>query len=423
VAVAILFALTHAADTQELGSGVRDCSRTMVVRQRWHRGGFVMMNRMIRSALVLCVATALGAAASESALAAPSSRAPAKRATAAPTSATRPTSRPGVSANLPTQEAIKAAFDAGEYQRVLQFVGRAIAAKPGTTPSDYDRYELLTMRGESYLRLKQNKSATDAFAQAAKETKDEQKAAIARATQRTIRESRGSTVQRRAKSPASTGTPTTANLLKPDEREAAFRIVYDNLRESATPKIKAAAEARTLPPIIDALTAVADLDDLAQAGAGGDSDLAAARQELGERGRELITRELDRMDKDVAEIRRSAETVVEQRSVAVTSMATGSGYDKYLSIRRGLTDKDRADLKEVLKTCERIIPAAEQLARSTSGTAKNADETVNRAIEVGRAAQRVLEAKYELTQQAASQQRQVPQQRQVQQPQPQPIRR
>ena len=78
-----------------------------------------------------------------------------------------------------------------------------------------------------------------------------------------------------------------------------------------------------------------------------------------------------------------------------SSIGTGVGYDKFLSIRRGLTDKDRGDLKDVLKTCERIIPAAAQLARTTSGAAKNADELVNRTTEVGRSAQRVLEAKYE----------------------------
>jgi hypothetical protein len=359
---------------------------------------------MFRHFLVWSVVGAFGAAAT---MAAPAARAPQKRAAAKTTSATRPASRPGGNAGLPTQEAIKAAFDAGEYQKVVQLVTRALAAaaKPGTAASavvvDYDRYELLTTRGEAQLHLKQNKSAADSFAMAAKATKDDQKAAAARAMQRTVREARGSTVQRRAKSAAVQGTPATADLLKPDEREAAFRIVYDNLRESVTPKVAAATEAHTLPPIVEALSALADLDDLAQAGAGGDNDLAASRQELGDRGRELIARELDRMEKDVAEIKKSAETVVEQRSIAVTSLATGAGYDKYLSIRRGLTDKDRNDLKDVMKTCERIVPAAEQLARSVSGTAKNADELVNRSKAVGREAQRVLQAKYEGQQQNA----------------------
>jgi hypothetical protein len=271
------------------------------------------------------------------------------------------------------------------------------AGAAAATPA-YDRYELLTLRGESYLQLNQNQSAADSFAMAARETNDDARAAAARAMQRMIREARGSIVQRKSKSAASSpDAPASADLLKPEAREAAFRIVYENLRDAATPKIKAASEARTLPPIIDALAVLADLDDLAQAGGGGggDTNLAASRAELGERGRDLIARELDRMEKDVAEIKRSAETVVEQRSIAVQSLATGAGYDKYLSIRRGLTDNDRGDLKDVMKTCERIIPAAGQLARSTSGAAKNADELVNRTTEIGRSAQRVLDATYE----------------------------
>jgi hypothetical protein len=369
-----------------------------------------MKSQIIRRVLVLGVVASTGAAV----MAAPAARAPQKHVAATSTTppTSRPTSRPTSKSNLPTQDAIKAAFEAGEYQKVVQLVTRAVSAKAGSSAAaaaaaaaaDYDRYELLTMRGEAYLHLKQNKSAGDSFGMAAKETKDDQKAATARAMQRTVREARGSTVQRRAKSAgaqaaAAPATPATADLLKPDEREAAFRIVYDNLRDAAASKVKAASDARTLPPIVEALSALADLDDLAQAGAGGDNALAASRQELGDRGRELIARELDRMEKDVAEIKKSAETVVEQRSIAVQSLSTGQGYDKYLSIRRGLTDKDRTDLKDVMKTCERIVPAAEQLARSVSGTAKNADELVNRSKAVGREAQRVLEAKYEGQQQ------------------------
>jgi hypothetical protein len=319
------------------------------------------------------------------------------------------TTRPA-SAALPSEDDIRTAFEAGEYQKVVHLTSRALSVKPNAsgnaaaaTAATYDRYGLLTIRGEAYLHLKQIKSAGDSFGLAAKETADEQKAATARAMQRTIREARGTTVQRRAKAAPAPGTPTTADLLKSDEREAAFRIVYDNLRESVTPKVKAATDARTLPPIVDALTALGDLEDLAQAGAGGNSDLAQSRQDLGDRGRDLIRRELDRMEKDVAEIKRSAETVVEQRSVAFQSQTGATpGYDSYLSIRRGLTDKDRTDLKELMKTCERIIPAAEQLARSVSGASKKADELVNRAKDIGRGAQRVLEAKYEGQQQKSN---------------------
>lgn len=366
--------------------------------------GCVMKFRVLVNVFIFSVVAATTAAVA--AMATPSSRTPGKRGSAAAAAAaatTRPTSRPAKDTGLPSPDAIQAAFEAKEYQKVVQLVSRLVAARSAAAPAAagattepaYDRYALLMMRGESYLHLKQNKSAGDSFAMAAKETTDDAKAAAARAMRRTIREARGSTVQRKSKSVSPAGTPASADLLKADEREAAFRIVYENLRDSATPKIKAASEARTLPPIVDALTALADLDDLAQVGGGGDSELAASRQELGARGRELIGRELDRIEKDVAEIKRSAETVVEQRSIAVGSLATGGGYDKYLSIRRGLTDKDRGDLKDIMKTCERIIPAAEQLARSSSGTATKADELVNRAIEVGRSAQRVLEAKYE----------------------------
>jgi hypothetical protein len=305
-------------------------------------------------------------------------------------------------ASLPTQDDIRKAFEAKQYAKVIADVGRVLPVRRETAVG-YDRYELLMLKGESHLQLKQAKSAGDAFTAAAKETRDEIKAATARATQRMLRESKGLTAQRRhSASASSTGGgasataagPASVDLLDREKREDALRLTYDNLRDAAEPKVKEATRSRTLPPILDALTALSDIRDLELAATGGDSSTASARQELGERARSLMSKELDRTEGDIKLMFESANNVVTTRTTAVTSITTGAGYDQTKVYRRGLSAKDRTDLKAAMKTCQQIMAAAETITRQSALDSKAADELVGRAKKIGQAADRALTTTY-----------------------------
>ena len=54
----------------------------------------------------------------------------------------------------PTVSDIRDALDEGEHPRALQLASRALAAK-GEAAKGYDRYELLVLKGETQLRMKQ----------------------------------------------------------------------------------------------------------------------------------------------------------------------------------------------------------------------------------------------------------------------------
>ena len=68
---------------------------------------------------------------------------------------------------LPTRTEMREAFDAGDYPRTLQQVARALAVK-GDAARDYDRYDLLILKAEAHLRLKNTAAAAAAFDEAAK---------------------------------------------------------------------------------------------------------------------------------------------------------------------------------------------------------------------------------------------------------------
>lgn len=290
----------------------------------------------------------------------------------------------------PSQQTIQKTFDEGDYGETIQLASRALALK-GDATATYDRYEVLMLKGEAHLRLRQLRFAGDAFAAAASETDDEVKAARARATRRLIRESKGLKVQRHF--PKKDG-PQSADLLDPGARDDALAIAYDDLRTAAAPKIKAALRARTLPPISEALERLGELHDIELASTGGDAGLLATRHDLGERAQELIGKELDRLEKSVLDIRESANTVVEEKLYETTSLRTGQGSGSIRSTYRGLSERDRGELKSIIKTCLRIIPTADALARATTGDPKDVEDLVERSKEVGRSAERVLSVRY-----------------------------
>ena len=293
---------------------------------------------------------------------------------------------------FPTPEEIHKTFDAKDYAGTLERITRVLPLK-GDAGKAYDRYALLMLKGEAHLQLKQFKSAGDAFAAAAKETDEPEKAAVARATQRVVRESKAGRVQRRV--PKRDAKLMSADLLDPDQRDNAFGIAYDDARAAAEPKVKAATRARTLEEIEAALKVLSELHDLELAATGGDAEHLATRQELHDRATKLIDRELERMQRDVVDIRDNANQIVREKIIETTSL-TGRNPDStsLLTVRRGLSREDKSRLGAIMLDCKRAIETSKSLAKSTTGSEDDADALVARATEVGRLAERVLRAKY-----------------------------
>src|SRR3712207_2633533 len=118
---------------------------------------------MLDGVLVSCLISVAGAEPSTDA----PKRSPAQDAAPAKADAAAPAS--------PSQADIQRAYEAKDYQQVVQLVSKVLPLK-GKAAVAYDRYELLMLKGEAHLQLKQPKAAGDAFAAAAKETDDAPKA-------------------------------------------------------------------------------------------------------------------------------------------------------------------------------------------------------------------------------------------------------
>jgi hypothetical protein len=282
----------------------------------------------------------------------------------------------------------------------------------GAAGAAYDKYDMWMLKGESHLRLRQLKPAAEAFAAAARATDDDARAATARATERLLAAAKMFRITRRGANPAAGAAkgakaakdpddpqdakPRSADLLDPAQREAALTILYEDELAAHQPKLKAALRARKLPPIAEALKLADGLHDLELAATGGDGELSEIRRDLAERAVTLMSKALDRIEKDVTDIREDAQQLVERRGRRQTTFSGGFGNTEevIMTERRGLLEGDPERLREAIQTCLQIVEASKSLAKNGGGDADDAEDVADRAADIGEAAERVLNGRY-----------------------------
>src|SRR6185369_8645458 len=142
----------------------------------------------------------------------------------------------------PAMEDIRKEYDAGNYSSAIAMTSKALAAR-GAEAQKYDRYELLYLRGEALLKLKQPKYAEQAFEEAFAAAADRDKRARAIAMVSVIKKSPGLTY-----SPKNTAG-TKLDIVDDTSRKAAMSAIYDDLRSALAPRVADATNATTLPPI------------------------------------------------------------------------------------------------------------------------------------------------------------------------------
>lgn len=185
----------------------------------------------------------------------------------------------------PIMDDIRKEYEAGKYSSAIAMTSRALAAR-GADAEKYDRYELLYLRGQAMLRLRQPKYAEQAFEEAFAATSDRDKKARAMAMVAIIR-----------KSPALTYSPknnpgTKIDILEDTSCKAAMTALYEDLRTTLAPKVADATRAQTLPPLQALLPDLFELTALETSLTGDNKQSKEYFMVLGARARELITAEL-----------------------------------------------------------------------------------------------------------------------------------
>lgn len=320
---------------------------------------------------------------------------------AAPAAPARPPAAPGPAGDvLPTSEQLQQQLNEGKHQEVLRQVAKLLAIR-GERAKMYDRYELFVLRGEAALRGKAIPMAAEAFAQAAQATEDADKQAVARGTEILIRRSKppgyvpktagatggaagaapgaGANVNAAARAPRAQPNQPIPLIEQADRKRAMAALLVDEMA-AAGPKIKAATQARGLPPVVDAIKTVADLRAIEIAATGTSDQTKAISGELGAHAHRLMSGALASMSAHVEECWSSASQVEYRVD------RTGVMQEKLYGML-GLASAEQNALKETIATCEKIQPIASELAAVTGraeliADAQEAAKLHARAIEV-----------------------------------------
>jgi hypothetical protein len=194
-------------------------------------------------------------------------------------------------------------LESGNYQACLRKIGiqlsRTNEARPGTT----DRYELLMLRGECLLRMRQPAgaaSAYDAAAASMKTSRDVARVAKATALAALCKASPSLTYTRKA--PGSSPI----DIVNAESRLKALQALYDDRAIELTPAIISALAEKSVKPAEALLPRAWELYSLEYATTGDAAKTTANLKELGAHARELLRSELDRLTAQVNSLKDAA---------------------------------------------------------------------------------------------------------------------
>jgi hypothetical protein len=290
----------------------------------------------------------------------------------------------------PSTDEIRKALDDGQPREALQKVSKALALK-GAAAGQYDKHELLRLKGEAHLKLKDVSAASAAFAAAAKETEDDAARAEDKATEIVIKRSRNLTFTPKAAKKGARAEP--IDISVPETRKAAFAALLEEEKAEAAPALKAAKGAKTLPPIVEALKRIADLRMLELAATGADAAADETTQALSDQALKLMSDAVEDMAALVKDVDASANELV---PIAVPGRGAG-GRTATLEPsvrRRGLNTPDMQDLKRTIADLKKLVPMARELAEVLGDAGKGFAKVAEDGAAVGNKAHEVLTTDY-----------------------------
>jgi len=321
----------------------------------------------------------------------------------------------GANAALPTTDEIHELFKDQKYKETLQRLSRVLALK-GEAAKAYDRHDLLRLRGETQLKLKDVTGAATSFEQAAKEAPDDKSRAVDLATQMVIKRSKNQVFtpaapRKTSKAPDKAAEQAAGKLDKPnlekagpidvgdpEKRKDAFAALFAEQKGEVEPKLKAAKDAKSLPPVVDALQAAGGLRNLELAATDDDAQVKAMVQDLTARAQKMMADAVKNMTDTVNQIEESAnrlqEVMTPVRAPAGGLGGVGGAYAERSYKKRGLTTPDMQDLRRVIADCKKLVPAAKELSDKLGDSGAEFKQVGKEAVDVGTHAQKVLTTDY-----------------------------
>jgi hypothetical protein len=223
-------------------------------------------------------------------------------------------------------EDVRLDYGKGEYRSALDKTSKLLSTSL-QEPSPSDKYELLMLRGECQLQLKDRLGAITSFKSAAKVADNVNQLAIAKADALIVEKS---SLGKYA--PRFSADKTPIDVVPLESRRQAMSALKADLWSENKSQIDAALQATTLPPIEKVFVPVSNMFFLETAATGQATDTDKLMRDLGQLTYRLMQTETTRLSRKI-----------EQLSQAANSSSTGDG--NWGGVRRGLFSEERDGLK------------------------------------------------------------------------------
>jgi hypothetical protein len=281
-----------------------------------------------------------------------------------------PTSGP---APLPTAAGVRKQVEDGQYRDALKNLLRILDLK-GPPAAAYNRVEMLLLRAECQLQIRETQAAQTALDAAEKEARggngvppDPGQFGKALAFSALIAKSPGMLYTPQIH----TGplAPKPINILDRAARPTAYKALFTDSLAEVKIKVRVAQGVNAKPPILDAAKAVATLRALEKAGTGDDAQSKVLAAELATRATLLLGNSVADMNGTVDTIAGGANLIAALPVLSVDAV-TGLRTVNQVVRRRGLVGDDPARLKAIQQTCAQVSAACAdlQLALDASDT-------------------------------------------------------
>jgi hypothetical protein len=253
-------------------------------------------------------------------------------------------------------EEARADFEAGDYRGCLKKVSALLPSRIKRDATE--RYDLLMLRGECLMRLKQRAAADafDAAAAAMKDRRDLPRAAQATSLAVLVKASPDFKYRQRGRSEGSG-----IDIIDPSSRPRAMEALFQDLSSQVAPGLDKALQDESLVSTDRLLRDVWHLYTVELAATGDTASTAEKLQALGDHVRTLIGTELNRLNTRLEQLRDLADEP--------TWTSEAMGY-------RGLNTDERGELRQVadyLVRIQRTVENGRRISRALGKTGENWD--------------------------------------------------
>jgi hypothetical protein len=289
---------------------------------------------------------------------------------------------------LLTSDELHKLVDAGQYKDALRGLARPLALR-GIAAAPYDRHDLLNLRAECQAQIHDNAGALATLALIHKES-----AAANKPDDVLLADAFAELLQ---KSPGGIYLPKTGashlpiKILDRSARKSAYDALFADQFVLFQQKATAAANAKTLPLFMEAAKFAASVRAAEFASTGGNAQSADAMKDLADRAAKLINDTVDDLS-----LRQTRISTAANREITETynSNIRGVMYPQNRTHKAGLSGDDATVLKNIIETCKKVPPAAQQLADAFGTEQETFKAAANKAEDLKAKANTTLTTDY-----------------------------